>query len=123
MIISHTFVVGGNGYKNGVSKQGKPWQLQSFKAFPFEEYVSVMLPEYVHEGMTVTISGKVKREENGDYVNYSFVYPTIDTVYRPETQQNNQSAPQQGNRSFSTTDLDPFSGGNPIDISDDALPF
>lgn len=112
MILTHTFVVGGKGYHTGVSQQGKTWQSQSFKAYPFDIYVSTFLPDFIKEGMTVTVSGTVKKKENGEYTNYNLRLPVVDTVYRPETSE--QQAPQ--------TD-DPFGGGKPMEIDDSDLPF
>jgi len=110
MIITHTLKVGGKGYKQGVSQAGKPWQLESFKAYPFEEYVSVMLPEWVHQGDVVTVSGTVKKEENGQYLNYTLQFPVIDRMYQAENAHQTQG--------------DPFAGqGQAVSINDDELPF
>lgn len=112
MILTHTFVVGGKSYHTGVSPQGKPWQSQSFKVFPFDLYVSVFLPDFVKEGMTVTVSGSIKKEKNGEYTNYMLQFPTIQPLYRPET----------GEQQVQQTD-DPFGGSAPMEIDPDDMPF
>lgn len=108
MIITQTLIVGGKGYKSGQGSNGKPWQAMNFKAYPFEEYVSVFLPDYINQGDIVTVSGTVKKEVSGQYTNYSLQYPVIERMYQPEHQERQ---------------TDPLSGNSPMEVTDDDLPF
>lgn len=117
MILTHTFVVGGKAYKTGTSKEGKTWQMQSFKAYPFEAWVSVFLPQFIHEGMTVTVSGTVKKEEStGDngqaYTNYSLQYPTYDTVYVPKADNPQGQTQAQVYQGYGEAPPEPFEEEN-----------
>lgn len=41
-------------------------------------YGSAFLPDFIQLGDTVTISGRVQAKESGEYVNYNFVFPTVE---------------------------------------------
>jgi len=81
MIITETLQVGGKQLKTGTSKDGKQWKLMSFKAKPFEEYVSVFLPDYIQEGDIITVTGTVKKKETDNYTNFSLQYPVVQKLY------------------------------------------
>lgn len=44
-------------------------------------YGSAFLPDFIQLGDTVTISGRVQAKESGEYVNYNFVFPTVEKVF------------------------------------------
>ena len=43
-------------------------------------YGSAFLPDFIKLGDTVTISGRVQAKESGEYVNYNFVFPTVEKL-------------------------------------------
>lgn len=44
-------------------------------------YGSAFLPDFIEYGDVVTVSGRVQGKESGEYVNYNFVFPTVEKVY------------------------------------------
>jgi len=44
-------------------------------------YGSAFLPDFIQLGDVVTISGRVQAKESGEYVNYNFVFPTVEKVF------------------------------------------
>lgn len=76
-------------------------------------YASSFINFEVHVGDVLTISGRVEQKDDGQYKNNNFVYPTVERLYKPQQQQAQQQATQS----------DRFSGGTPMNISDDQLPF
>ena len=44
-------------------------------------YGSAFLPDFIQLGDTVTVSGRVQAKESGEYVNYNFVFPTVEKVF------------------------------------------
>lgn len=44
-------------------------------------YASAFLPSFIKIGDVVTISGRVQAKESGEYVNYNFVFPTVEKVF------------------------------------------
>lgn len=82
-----------------------------------------MLPEFIHENMLITVSGTVKKTVDGQYTNYNLVFPVIDIIREYDKEQSQASGINNYSEPVSQDDVDQFSGGNPIDISDDDLPF
>ena len=77
-------------------------------------YVSAFINFEVHEGDVLTISGRIEQKDNGQYKNNNFVLPTVERMYKPQQQ---QAAQQQAKQP------DPFSGGTPMNLNGDDLPF
>ena len=46
-------------------------------------YGSAFLPDFIQLGDTITVSGRVQAKESGEYVNYNFVFPTVEKVFIP----------------------------------------
>ena len=57
-------------------------------------YGSAFLPDFIQLGDTVTVSGRVQAKESGEYVNYNFVFPTVEKVFIP----NDNNSQSQANR-------------------------
>ena len=74
-------------------------------------YGSAFLPDFVQLGDTVTISGRVQAKESGEYVNYNFVFPTIEKVFIHDN----------GKQAQAKQDL--FGGSEPIEVNTEDLPF
>lgn len=72
-------------------------------------YATAFLPSFIKMGDVVTVSGRVQAKESGEYVNYNFVFPTVEKVFMGETQV--QAAPADFGRTEELT------------VSDDELPF
>ncbi|WP_240424443.1 single-stranded DNA-binding protein [Lactococcus allomyrinae] len=90
--------------------------------------MSTFLPPFVHEGMTVTVSGTVKKEVKGEYTNYSIQYPVIDTVYQPKTPEQQETSSTGmwtpgGGALPDTSDNIGYYGSSPTEIADSDLPF
>lgn len=44
-------------------------------------YGSAFMPTFIKIGDVVTISGRVEAKQSGEYVNYNFLFPTVEKVY------------------------------------------
>lgn len=77
------------------------------------KYVTAFLPAYIEIGDVVVISGKVEKEQNGEYTNYKFNFPIIDKVWFDAAVQATaqQIAPN------------PFGATEDLDLPDADLPF
>ncbi len=75
-------------------------------------YGSAFLPDFIELGNIVTISGRVQAKESGEYVNYKFVFPTIEKVFIPNDNSSQAQAKQ-----------DLFCGSEPIEVNSEDLPF
>ena len=75
-------------------------------------YGSAFLPDFIELGNTVTVSGRVQAKESGEYVNYNFVFPTVEKVFIPDDNSNQSQAKQ-----------DLFGGSEPIEVNEEELPF
>ena len=75
-------------------------------------YGSAFLPDFIQLGDTVTVSGRVQAKESGEYVNYNFVFPTVEKVF---TSNNNNSQAQ--------AKQDLFGKSEPIEVDESDLPF
>ena len=73
-------------------------------------YGSAFLPDFIQLGDVVTISGRVQAKESGEYVNYNFVFPTVEKVF---ISNNSQAQAKQ----------DLFGGSEPIEVNTEDLPF
>ena len=76
-------------------------------------YGSAFLPDFIQLGDTVTVSGRVQAKESGEYVNYNFVFPTVEKVFTSNNNNNSQAQAKQ----------DLFGGAEPIDVNEEDLPF
>ncbi|MQW22968.1 MULTISPECIES: single-stranded DNA-binding protein [unclassified Lactococcus] len=70
-------------------------------------YASAFINFAVKVGDTLTISGRVEQKQDKDYLNNSFVFPTVERMYKPN---NTQSK---------ATDIP----GTDVEIDDADLPF
>ena len=75
-------------------------------------YGSAFLPDFIQLGDTVTISGRVQAKESGEYVNYNFVFPTVEKVFISN---------DNGKQAQAKQDL--FGGSEPIEVNTEDLPF
>ena len=75
-------------------------------------YGSAFLPDFIQLGDTVTVSGRVQAKESGEYVNYNFVFPTIEKVFISN---------DNGKQAQAKQDL--FGGSEPIEVNTEDLPF
>ena len=75
-------------------------------------YGSAFLPDFIQLGDTVTISGRVQAKESGEYVNYNFVFPTVEKVFISN---------DNGKQAQAKQDL--FGGSEPIEVDTEDLPF
>ena len=75
-------------------------------------YGSAFLPDFIQLGDVVTVSGRVQAKESGEYVNYNFVFPTVEKVFI-HNDNNSQSQAKQ----------DLFGGAEPIEVDTEDLPF
>lgn len=75
-------------------------------------YGSTFLPDFIQLGDTVTVSGRVQAKESGEYVNYNFVFPTVEKVFISDSNAAQAQAKQ-----------DLFGGAEPIEVNTDDLPF
>ena len=75
-------------------------------------YGSAFLPDFIQLGDTVTVSGRVQAKESGEYVNYNFVFPTVEKVFI-----------SNDNSSQSQAKQDLFGGSEPIEVNTEDLPF
>ena len=73
-------------------------------------YGSAFLPDFIQLGDVVTISGRVQAKESGEYVNYNFVFPTVEKVFI-------------SNDSQAQAKQDLFGGSEPIEVNTEDLPF
>lgn len=78
-------------------------------------YASAFINFAVKHGDILTISGRIEQKEDGQYLNNNFVFPTVERLYQP--QQNSQST-----NGYPENEVPNF-GSEPIEISDDELPF
>lgn len=74
-------------------------------------YATAFLPSFVKIGDIVTVSGRVQAKESGEYVNYNFVFPTVEKVFMADGAAPSQAAPAD------------FGRTEELDIADDDLPF
>ena len=78
-------------------------------------YGSAFLPDFIKFGDVVTVSGRVQAKESGEYVNYNFVFPTIEKVFI------------SGNNSVEKTYPDfkkeSFNGSETFEVREEDLPF
>ena len=75
-------------------------------------YGPAFLPDFIQLGDTVTVSGRVQAKESGEYVNYNFVFPTVEKVFI-HNDNNGQAQAKQ----------DLFGGSEPIEVNEEDLPF
>ena len=75
-------------------------------------YGSAFLPDFIQLGDTVTVSGRVQAKESGEYVNYNFVFPTVEKVFI-----------SNDNSSQSQAKQDLFGSSEPIEVNTEDLPF
>ena len=75
-------------------------------------YGSAFLPDFIQLGDIVTISGRVQAKESGEYVNYNFVFPTVEKVFISN---------DNGKQAQAKQDL--FGGTEPIEVNSEELPF
>ena len=75
-------------------------------------YGSAFLPDFIQHGDIVTVSGRVQAKESGEYVNYNFVFPTVEKVFITD-----------GNGSRSQAKQDLFGNSEPIEVNTEDLPF
>ena len=75
-------------------------------------YGSAFLPDFIQLGDTVTVSGRVQAKESGEYVNYNFVFPTVEKVFI-SNDNNSQAQAKQ----------DLFGDSEPIEVNTEDLPF
>ena len=75
-------------------------------------YGSAFLPDFIQLGDIVTVSGRVQAKESGEYVNYNFVFPTVEKVFI-NNDNNGQAQAKQ----------DLFGGSEPIEVNEEDLPF
>lgn len=75
-------------------------------------YVSAFINFKVEIGDVLTISGRVEQKEDGQYFNNSFVFPTVERMYKPKGAASN---------SYPVKDIPSF--GEDMEINDDDLPF
>ena len=75
-------------------------------------YGSAFLPDFIQLGDIVTISGRVQAKESGEYVNYNFVFPTVEKVFIPNDNNSQAQAKQ-----------DLFGGSEQIEVDTEDLPF
>lgn len=74
-------------------------------------YGSAFLPAFIKIGDIVTVSGRVEAVESGEFVNYNFVFPTVEKVFI------------EGGHSYTSTPEPDTFEGSPMEVSDDDLPF
>ena len=75
-------------------------------------YGSAFLPDFIQLGDIVTVSGRVQAKESGEYVNYNFVFPTVEKVFI-----------HNDNSSQSQAKQDLFGKSEPIEVDESDLPF
>lgn len=75
-------------------------------------YGSAFLPDFIQHGDVVTVSGRVQAKESGEYVNYNFVFPTIEKVFISDINNSQLQAKQ-----------DLFGNSEPIEVNTEDLPF
>ena len=75
-------------------------------------YGSAFLPDFIQLGDIVTVSGRVQAKESGEYVNYNFVFPTVEKVFIPNDNSSQSQAKQ-----------DLFGKSEPIEVDESDLPF
>ena len=75
-------------------------------------YGSAFLPDFIQLGDIVTVSGRVQAKESGEYVNYNFVFPTVEKVFISN---------DNGKQAQAKQDL--FGGSEPIEVNTEDLPF
>ena len=75
-------------------------------------YGSAFLPDFIQLGDTITVSGRVQAKESGEYVNYNFVFPTVEKVFISNDNVKQAQAKQ-----------DLFGGSEPIEVNTEDLPF
>ena len=75
-------------------------------------YGSAFLPDFIQLGDVVTISGRVQAKESGEYVNYNFVFPTVEKVF---ISNDNNSQAQAKQDLFGDSEL--------IEVNTEDLPF
>ena len=75
-------------------------------------YGSAFLPDFIQLGDIVTVSGRVQAKESGEYVNYNFVFPTVEKVFISN---------DNGKQAQAKQDL--FGGTEPIEVNTEDLPF
>ena len=75
-------------------------------------YGSAFLPDFIQLGDIVTVSGRVQAKESGEYVNYNFVFPTVEKVFIHDDSSKQAQAKQ-----------DLFGGSEPFEVTAENLPF
>lgn len=75
-------------------------------------YGSAFLPDFIQLGDTITVSGRVQAKESGEYVNYNFVFPTVEKVFI-----------SNDNSSQSQAKQDLFGKSEPLEVDESDLPF
>ena len=75
-------------------------------------YGSAFLPDFIKFGDVVTVSGRVQAKESGEYVNYNFVFPTVEKVFISDSNNSQLQAKQ-----------DLFGNSEPIEVNTEDLPF
>lgn len=75
-------------------------------------YGSAFLPDFIQLGDVVTVSGRVQAKESGEYVNYNFIFPTVEKVFID----NDNSSQSQAKQEL-------FGSSEPIEVDESDLPF
>ena len=72
------------------------------------------MPDFIQLGDTVTVSGRVQAKESGEYVNYNFVFPTVEKVFIHDG---------NGAQAQSQAKQDLFGNSEPLEVDESDLPF
>lgn len=75
-------------------------------------FAKAFLPSFVKIGDVVTIYGDVEPEQNGKYLNYNFIFPTVKKVFISDNDSSKAQAKQ-----------DLFGSSEPIKVNTEDLPF
>lgn len=75
-------------------------------------YGSAFLPDFIQLGDVVTVSGRVQAKESREYVNYNFVFPTVEKVFISDS----NSIQSQAKQNL-------FGNTEPIEVNTEDLPF
>ncbi len=78
-------------------------------------YGSAFLPDFIQLGDVVTVSGRVQAKESGEYVNYNFVFPTVEKVFI--------SGNDSGEKTYPDFKKESFNGSESFEIKEEDLPF
>ena len=79
-------------------------------------YGSAFLPDFIKFGDVVTVSGRVQAKESGEYVNYNFVFPTVEKVFIYDS-----NGAQE--KTYPDFKKETFNGSEPFEVREEDLPF